>query len=135
MARTEQAVGTFEVKMAPLPADASPAALGRMSIDKRFSGDLEATSQGIMLSAGAPHLGAAGYVAMEIVSGSLRGRNGTFALQHSGTIAAGVPQLKVIVAPGSATGDLAGLAGELTIRIADGKHAYELDYTLGDGAA
>jgi len=66
------------------------------------------------------------------VSGTLHGRSGTFVLQHSGTMTRGAPQLTVTVVPDSGTGQLVGLAGTLAINIADGKHSYDFDYTLGD---
>jgi hypothetical protein len=127
------ATGAFEVKLTPQPAEekaASPT-LGRMSIDKRFHGDLEGTSEGEMLTAGTDVKGSAGYVAMERVSATLHGRRGTFALQHSGTMTRGAPQLTITVVPDSGTGELAGLAGEMTITIApDGKHSYDFEYTI-----
>ena len=125
--------GTFEVKMTPQKPDnkeAESAKLGRMSIDKKFSGDLEATSQGEMLSAMSEVKGSAGYVAMERVSGTLHGRSGSFVLQHSGTMTRGTPELSVTVVPDSGTGQLVGLAGAMAIKIEAGKHFYEFDYTL-----
>jgi hypothetical protein len=83
-----------------------------MSIDKQFHGDLEGTSQGEMLTAGGSIKGSAGYVAIERVSGTLKGRRGTFALQHSGTMTRGEPQLTITVVPDSATGQLAVSRGE-----------------------
>ena len=74
--------------------------------------------------------GSAGYVAVERVNGVLRGRRGTFALQHSGTMRRGEPQLSVTVVPDSGTGQLAGLTGKMAIIIADGKHSYDFEYTL-----
>lgn len=130
---TTQASGSFEVKLNPQKADnkeAEGANLGRMSIDKQFRGDLEATSKGEMLSVFTEVKGSAGYVAMERVSGTLNGRRGTFVLQHSGTMTRGEPQLSVTVVPDSGTDQLTGLAGKLTIKITEGKHFYEFDYTL-----
>jgi len=127
------ASGTFEVKLTPQKPDnkeAESANLGRMSIDKKFSGDLEATSKGEMLSAMTDVKGSAGYVAIERVNGKLHGRNGTFALQHNGTMTRGAPELSITVVPDSGTGQLVGLAGKMTIKIAEGKHFYEFDYTL-----
>ncbi len=108
--------------------------LGRMSIDKQFHGDLEATSKGQMLTAGTTVTGSAGYVAIEYVSGTLHGRRGTFVLQHSGTMTRGAPQLSITVVPDSATGELAGLAGQMAIVIADGKHSYDFEYTLAEAS-
>jgi hypothetical protein len=84
-----------------------------------------------MLTAGTDVKGSAGYVAIERVTGTLQGRKGSFVLQHSGTMAHGAQQLDIHVVPDSGTGQLAGLAGKLTITIApDGKHSYTFDYTL-----
>jgi len=127
-----RASGTFEVKLSPqaLHHQTEDKTLARMSIDKQFHGDLEATSQGEMLSAGTAVQGSAGYVAIERVTGKLKGRSGTFVLQHSGTMTRGTPQLSITVVPDSGTGELAGLAGTMTIDIADGKHSYTFEYTL-----
>jgi Protein of unknown function (DUF3224) len=127
------ASGTFEVKLTPQKPDnpeAESASIGRMSIDKRYHGDLEATSKGEMLTAMAEVKGSAGYVAIERVTGALHGRRGSFVLQHNGVMTRGEPQLSVIVIPDSGTGELAGLAGALTIRVAEKQHFYEFDYTL-----
>ena len=103
-----------------------------MSIDKQFHGDLEAISRGQMLTAVTSIKGSAGYVAIEQVTGSLHGSSGAFALQHTGTMTRGAPQLTVTVVPDSGTGQLAGLAGTMTIALAEGKHSYDFEYTLGD---
>ena len=124
----ERAVGTFEVDVKPLSSgDQTP---GRFSLEKRFRGGLEGTSRGEMLTAGTGVRGSAGYVAIEKVDGKLHGRAGTFALQHSGTMTRGSPQLTITVVPDSGTGELTGLSGTMSIVIEDGKHSYELEYTL-----
>jgi len=115
------------VKLVP---EASDEYIARMSIDKKFQGDLDAVSKGQMLSTSTETEGSAGYVAMERVSGSLYGRRGTFVLQHSGTMNRGASQLTVSVVPDSGTGELVGLEGRMTIIITDGKHFYEFDYTI-----
>jgi len=122
------------VKLSPqgLSDPGTEAGLGRMSIDKQFRGDLQGSSKGEMLAAGTVVKGSAGYVAMERVSATLHGKTGTFVLQHSGLMRRGAPQLIVSVVPDSGTGELAGLAGTMTIRIAGGKHSYEFEYTLDD---
>jgi hypothetical protein len=131
---TKHASGTFEVKLNPQTRDdnVGDPTVGRMSIDKQFRGDLEATSRGEMLAARTETEGSAGYVALERVAGALDGRAGTFALQHSGTMTRGVPQLLITVVPDSGTGQLTGLAGQMKIDIVDGKHSYAFDYTLAD---
>lgn len=125
---TTRAAGPFEVRMAPLPTDAAP--VGRMSLDKTYRGDLEATARGEFLSAITAVEGSAGYVAMETVTGTLHGRTGTFMLQHSGTMSRGAQSLTITVVPDSGTGELAGLSGTMRIIMEGGKHTYELDYTL-----
>jgi hypothetical protein len=125
------ASGTFEVKLVPQTDDKNgDAALGRMTIDKQLHGDLEGTSKGQMLTGMTDVKGSAGYVAIEKVSGTLKGRTGTFILQHTGTMNRGVPNLAITVVPDSGTGQLAGLAGNFKVIIAEGKHSYEFEYTL-----
>ena len=121
--------GTFTVDMHPLsPAPAE--GLSRFTSKKEIHGDLEATSVGEMLAGGDPKQGAAGYVAMEMVTGTLGGKHGSFALQHFATMDANGPKMQVIVVPGSGTGELKGLAGTFNIRIENGQHFYDFDYTL-----
>jgi hypothetical protein len=129
---TTRATGPFEVKLTPQPADdyADGAMLGRLTLDKQFHGDLEATSRGQMLSGMTDTKGSAGYVAIERVTGTLAGRRGTFILQHSGTMARGAQQLAVTVVPDSGTDELTGLTGTMTIIVAGGKHSYEFDYAF-----
>jgi hypothetical protein len=125
------ASGTFDVKLTPQAAEDGDAGLGRMSIEKQFHGDLEGTSRGFMLSSAAAVVkGSGGYVAMERVTGTLKGRTGSFVLQHSGTMTRGKPQLSVTVVPDSGTGQLEGLTGMMNIKIDSGKHSYDFDYTL-----
>ena len=126
---TYHAIGTFTVDVHPLtPAPAE--GLSRLSIDKQIHGDLEATSKGEMFAGGDPKQGAAGYVAMEVVTGTLQGKKCSFALQHSGTMDQSGNKLSVIIVPGSGTAELNGIAGTFEIKIADGKHSYDLEYTL-----
>jgi hypothetical protein len=126
------AAGTFVVKLTPQTPvpETEEATIGRMLIDKQFFGDLEAASKGQMISAMGEIKGSAGYVAIERVTGRLDGLNGSFALQHTGTMTRGIPQLSVTVVPDSGTDELAGLAGTMTIQIEAGKHSYTFDYTM-----
>jgi len=129
---TMHAHGTFDVTITPQPPDdeAENVPVSRLSIDKRFHGDLEATSKGQMLAVGTDVEGSAGYVAMEQATGTLHGHSGAFALQHSGTMTRGTPQLAVTVVPDSGTAQLTGLSGTLAIEIVDGQHTYNFEYTL-----
>ncbi|MGB8543604.1 MAG: DUF3224 domain-containing protein [Candidatus Acidiferrales bacterium] len=129
---TEHASGTFDVKLAPSgEADkAEGSTLGTYSLEKQYHGDLEASAKGTMLTAGTDVKGSAGYVAIERVTGTLKGHKGSFVLQHNGTLTRGTPQQNIIVVPDSGTGELAGLTGKLTVIIEEGKHSYEFDYSL-----
>jgi hypothetical protein len=124
----DSAGGTFEVNLVP---QASEEFIGRMSIDKQFKGDLTAVSKGQMLSFSTEVQGSAGYVALERVSGTLKGRHGTFVLQHNATMNRGKPHLSISVVPDSGTGELVGLRGKMVIVITDGKHSYDFEYSLG----
>lgn len=129
-----KAIGTFEISLKPCPAYAEGCegiTLARMSIDKTFAGDLEATSCGEMLSARTQTEGSAGYVAIEQVVGTLGGKQGTFVLQHFGTMAAGQHRLVLEVVPDSGTGALKALSGTMNIEIQDGTHNYVFEYGLG----
>lgn len=127
----QHARGTFEVKIAPaapvtgMPADKP----GRMTLDKRFSGDLVGTAQGEMLGVMGPEQAGA-YVALERVTGALNGREGAFALVHRGVMANGKQELLITVVPGSGTGALAGIEGTFDLKIEAGVHRYDLAYSL-----
>lgn len=125
--------GEFQVKLQPMDFCAKGADginLGRMFIDKTFTGALEATSQGEMLSAMTPTKGSAGYVAIEQVVGSLSGRKGSFVLQHFGTMKRGKDSLVLEVVPDSGSSELTGLSGKMLIKVENGKHLYEFEYEL-----
>lgn len=126
------AKGTFVVILKPIAFEgADPnSGLGRMSIDKTISGDLTGSTVGQMLSATTATEGSAGYVAMELVTGALDGKAGSFVLQHTGTMNRGKPGLTVTVVPDSGAGALKGIDGEFKIDIVDGKHLYEFSYRL-----
>ncbi len=121
------AKGEFAVSIQPLTFEGvdADAKLARMSIDKKITGDLVATTKGQMLSAMTDTKGSAGYVAVERVTGNLNGLDGTFVLLHTGLMDRGEPSLSVVVVPDSGTGDLAGISGEFKIIIEGGKHLYE----------
>ncbi len=128
-----QVSGEFEVNLKPLDPYAESkdgCSLGRMSIDKTFKGDLDATSQGEMLTAMTSVKGSAGYVAIEQVSGSLEGKEGSFILQHFGTMIGETSRLILEVVPDSGTRELKGLNGSMKIIRKEGKHFYEFDYSF-----
>ena len=126
----QHARGTFTVDLRPLTPTPAPG-IARYCIDKTIHGDLEATTQGEMFSAGNPHQGEVGYVAIEIVTGTLAGRQGSFALQHTATMdRTNGHRMSVTVVPGTGTGELEGIAGTFAIQMSREQHSYELTYTL-----
>src|ERR1700742_2412284 len=130
---SEMAKGTFEVKATPVAADAGDdSGVGRLTLDKKFFGDLEGSSRGQMLGFRSATEGSGGYVAQERGTAKLGGRSGSFVLQHIGTMQKGsAPVINVAVVPDSGTGELTGISGTMTIIIAGGKHSYELAYKVG----
>lgn len=124
--------GTFEVQFDPHPPydTEGGVTLSRVSIRKRFEGDLVGTSAVEMLSAMTEVKGSAGYVAIERVTGTLDGRSGSFVLQHSGLMDRGQGELRVAVVPDSGTGELRHLAGTMTIDILEGRHHYAFEYAI-----
>ncbi len=126
---SQTARGTFEVAITPQETDD---AIGRLTIDKTWSGDLTAAGHGLMLSAGDPTQGRAGYVALEVVDGTLHGRPGSFVFQQLGVMRDGDQELRYDVVPGSGTGELTGIDGSLALTIDDRGHSYELTYSLPD---
>ena len=128
-----KATGTFDVKITPQASDLAPEGpnLGRMSIDKQYHGDLEGPAKGEMITAaGIAVKESAAYSAVERVSGTLHGKKGSFALQHTGIMTRGTPSLAVTVVPDSGTGELAGLTGKMDIIIEGKEHSYVFDYEL-----
>ncbi|HKD81677.1 MAG TPA: DUF3224 domain-containing protein [Candidatus Angelobacter sp.] len=128
------ATGPFDVKMTPQKPDnptEDAAKIARMTGDKQWHGDMEGTSKVVMLATAPDAQGSGVYVALERVTGTLKGRSGTFLLHHTGIMDRGTPTLTILVAPDSGTGQLAGIAGKMTINIAaGGKHSYDFEYSL-----
>jgi len=122
--------GEFTVGMTAQAAEAASPALGRMVLDKQYHGALEARGAGQMLATHGSVAGSAAYVALETVTGSLQGREGSFALVHHGLMERGTPSLAITVVPDSGTGALAGLAGRMNIRVEGHQHFYDFDFTL-----
>lgn len=129
-----RAEGRFDVtRTAEPPFDTRDGVmLGRSRFDKRFEGNLVATSVVHMTSAGSSVKGSAGYVGIERVEGELDGRAGSFILQHSGTMDRGKPSLSVTVVPDTGTGALVGLRGQMQIDLSTGEHRYVFEYDLID---
>jgi hypothetical protein len=133
---TDHATGKFEVTLGPIGDDDQGAGstIGRMTVNKRFVGDLVGTSRGEMMTALTETEGSAGYVAIERVTGTLHGRQGSFVLQHGGIMTRGAPQLTVLVVPDSGTEQLVGLSGRMAIIVTEGDHTYDFQYSLPEPA-
>lgn len=132
---TQHAAGTFEVRITPRQSSTRPnpdTPMGLFRLEKTFTGPLAGKAVGSMISAGTPTPGAAAcYVALDTFSGTLDGRSGSFVLVHRGIMTkSGESDLDVRIATDSGTGQLSGIAGELKIESREGKHFYELTYTL-----
>lgn len=126
----QTATGTFEVKILPPAAPPAAGDFVRLSIEKSFAGGLEGTSRVEMLASSDGASPSGGYVALERFTGKLDGRAGSFIMQHSGTMSPGAMDIKVLVTPGSGTGELENLAGTLEIRREGRQHFYTLEYQL-----
>lgn len=129
-----KAIGQFTVKLelqAP-SMQADKAIVGRRSLEKQFQGELEATSCGEMLAVMTAVEGSMAYVALEKVTGSLAGKQGSFVLQHASQMVRGKPFQSIRVVPDSGTDDLLGLEGEMQIDIRDGEHFYNFEYNFSE---
>jgi hypothetical protein len=110
---------------------------GGLKLSKTFTGAIEGTSSVEMLYTRTPgesgSFAGAGYVALERVSGSVDGHQGSFALLHISTVLGNEPPLsRYLISPGSGTAALAGISGVGLITIDDdGSHTLHLDYELG----
>ncbi len=127
-----RAEGTFEVtaEREPPYESGDGVTLSRTIVRKQFHGELDAHSTVHMLSAMTPVQGSASYVALERVVGRLGTLSSSFVLHHHGSMRDGESHLTVGVVPDSATGELKGLSGSMSIRVTDGQHHYAFDYVL-----
>jgi hypothetical protein len=124
------ATGSFEVKMLPPTQPPSPEGFVRLSLDKTFQGALDGTSRVEMMATSDGSAPAGGYVALEKFTGKLDGRTGTFMMQHSGIMSPGQQEIRIVVSPGTGTGELAGITGSVQIRRDGKQHFYRLQYEL-----
>lgn len=123
------ASGKFDVQLTPLGPEQAieGTSIARMGIAKSFHGDIKGTSKGEMLAFGTT---SAGYVAMEQVTCTLEGQQGSFVLQHSGTMTPEQATLSITVVPDSGRDGLVGIAGQMSIVRAEGEHSYTFEYSL-----
>jgi len=127
---SNHARGTFTVTLAQEESGLSM--VGRFALEKTYAGDAVGTGAGVMLSAGDPATGEAGYVVLEVADLTIGERSGTFAMQQLGTMSGGGQSITYLVTPGSGTGGFAGISGRLELEIRDGQHHYDLVHDLPD---
>ena len=128
-----KATGTFDVKLAPVGNDSVPEGpnMGRLSLDKTFKGDFDGVGKGEMITAaGITVKESAAYSAVERLTGTLHGKKGSFALQHTGIMDKGKPSLTITVVPDSGTGELTGLTSKMDIIIEGKEHKYVFEYSM-----
>lgn len=126
----QHATGTFAVKIEPQSSDSGDGVtVSRMAVDKVFSGGLVGTGKGDMLATGSG-VDSGAYVLIERVTGTLDGKPGSFALMHHAIMDGGKPDQHIIIVPDSGSGALAGLSGQLTMKIEGGIHFYDLAYVI-----
>ena len=134
MSQSQRATGSFDVKVTAAKPDtqvARAANLSRLTIDKRFHGDLEGISKGEMLALQTEIKGSAGYVALERVTGKLKGKSGSFVLQHSATMNRGDSRPRSPWCRIQPAGSCAACRRKMVISVAsDGAHSYEFDFKL-----
>ena len=123
------AKGSFDVTITPQES-AADAPVARMLLYKEFHGDLEAIAHGEMLAASEPLTGAAVYVAIDRVTGTLHGRSGSFLMAHRGIANADGQTLDIVIVAGSGTGQLEGIKGTVGIEIRGKEHLYGVEYEL-----
>lgn len=117
---------TFLIEITP--SDGLLPTTGRFDFSKVWSGGAEGASQGVMLSAGDPAKGTAGYVALEVFEGRIGSMSGSVSFQQFGTMSGGEQRLTYEVVPGSGTDDFIGATGELHLTIdEDGQHHVRFD--------
>jgi hypothetical protein len=122
-----EAFGDFEVQLEAQTDEQAP--VGRMLITKQYSGSLVGAGLGQMLSKRTA-TGSAVYTAIEEFDGSLDGKKGAFTLVHMGRMSETEQSLQVEILEGSGSGELEGISGKMAIIRDDGRHTYELEYTL-----
>ncbi|OYO01103.1 uncharacterized protein DUF3224 [Propionibacteriaceae bacterium ES.041] len=111
------------------PGDPLLGGTGRLNFTKTWSGGMAGTGRGVMISAGDPGSGEAGYVCFEIFEGSIDGHEGSAVLQQFGKMTGGDSELRYEVVPGSGTDELAGITGVVELTVDEtGQHRVRLSY-------
>ena len=105
--------------------------LTRATVKKTFTGDIEGEGQVDYLMMYRSD-GTATFIGLERVTGKVAGKAGTFVLQRTGIFENGQAKESYSVVPGSATGELRGLAGEGSSSVGHGmEHPFTMRYAFG----
>lgn len=130
----QRATGTFEIKNwdeKPYGEVVGSSKATRASVTKAYKGDIEGEGALEYLMAYSAD-GSAAFVGMERVVGRVGDKRGAFVFQHVGAFKDGVATSLWSVVPGSATGDLQGLRGEVNSALGHGtSYPVEFSYELG----
>lgn len=108
--------------------------LARASVTNSFTGGIEAAATSCEYTVVYADEDNGTFTGLELLTGTLDGREGTFVLAEQGTFSAdGTVHGTLEVVAGSGTGDLAGLSGTGSFVYRNGQTAfpYRLDYKLG----
>ncbi|MFD7027415.1 DUF3224 domain-containing protein [Streptomyces sp. NPDC059917] len=117
----------------PLGAGGAHPALARASVVNTFTGGIEAADTTCDYTIAYVSATTGTFAGMEVLRGSLDGREGGFAVEERGSFDAdGTVHCAFEVVPGSGTGALAGLRGTggFTARHGEPSVAYTFDYDL-----
>jgi hypothetical protein len=119
------------------PAITTALPSGHLRMAKTYAGDLAGRSITQFTSAFDAERGVGTYVALESFEGTLGGRPGAFAFAHAASTS-GADRFNEygVIVPESGTGELAGIAGTVQLRIdADGTHRLDVEYDLPSTAS
>jgi hypothetical protein len=104
--------------------------LVRASVSRAFTGDIEGEGQVEYLMMYRTD-GTAAFVGLERITGRIGGKSGSFVLQRTGVFEDGEAKESYAVIPGSASGELRGLAGDGTSSVGHGmEHPFVLHYEI-----
>ena len=105
--------------------DSAGLELGRATVGKKFTGELEGTSSAELIMVATPE-GPAAYTAVERFTGTLAGRDGSFVMVHGASAEESAATGRIV----AAAGDLARLTGTVVYEHDDQGPRVTLDYEL-----
>ena len=128
------ATGSFDAMIEELSAQQLPGKnTWGLSFRREFFGDVCGVSEGWIIGSGTPPVHgntSSGHVGIEEFSGTIAGRNGSFAFQHWVSAIRGKEFSRIEVVPGSGTDQLKKIKGVLTLIVKPNAASYNFDYEL-----